>query len=68
MESKADYCSDFIDLLMDNKWHNLKCVGDRIGLGREKVKMVATFFARYVFIQFDRTNEMVRISSEFKTE
>ncbi len=45
---------DFLNFLaLDGDWHNLEAVEEAVNLTTDKVKIIAEFFQRYGFIQYD---------------
>ena len=53
-------------LAEDGEWHSLREVVAAIHLDKDKVKKIIKFFARYGFIEFDKSQNKVKIEAQVR--
>ena len=52
-----------LEPLKDGKWHNLEEVNRDMGLPEDTLEEIIGFFAKYRFIQLDRKQRRVKLTS-----
>ncbi len=55
---------EFIEVLLDGKWHSILEISDKLQLEEGEVRDIASFLSTYGFVKLDRDRTMVRIDED----
>jgi len=52
-----------LELLEDDRWHDLNQVAEKMQLHELRVELIASFLAEYEFINLDKEGRRIRLAS-----
>jgi len=54
--------NEFLELLEDEKWHDLSQVAERLRLHEFRVELILSFLAEYEFVSIDKEGRRIRLA------
>ena len=55
--------NELLELLEDDKWHDLSQVAEKMGLHEFRVELLVNFLAEYEFISLDKEGRRIRLAA-----
>ena len=55
---------EFIEMLLDGKWHSILEISDKLQLEEGEARDIASFLSTYGFVKLDKDRIMVRIDED----
>jgi len=55
--------NEMLELLEDDRWHDLNQVAEKMQLHELRVELIASFLAEYEFINLDKEGRRIRLAS-----
>ena len=54
--------NELLELLLDDKWHDLGQVGEKLRMHEFRVELIASFLAEYEFVSLDKEGRRIRLA------
>jgi len=54
--------NQFLELLADDKWHDLSRVAEKLRLHELRVELIASFLAEYELVSLDKEGKRIRLA------
>jgi len=54
--------NELLELLEDDKWHDLSVVAERMRLHEFRVELIVSFLAEYEFVSLDKEDRRIRLT------
>ena len=54
--------NEFLELLEDDKWHELSQVSEKLRMHEFRAELIASFLAEYEFVNMDKEGRRIRLA------